>query len=109
MKAYTTPPLNAFHLGYNSMTAFDFRRYPTFSHVERSIHDDKAGWSATVYFKSGNFSAVSCRGYYITINGERFTHSDINKACALQIGEPTSWHDMRQNFPHLVSLYTPNH
>jgi hypothetical protein len=89
MKAYTTPPLNAFHLGYNSMTAFDFRRYPTFSHVERSIHDDKCGWSATVYFKSGNFSAVSCRGYDVTINGTPFTHGDINKACVLLSDEPT--------------------
>ena len=89
MKAYTTPPLNAYHLALNSMTAFDFRKFPTFSRVETNVHDDKQGWSATVYFKSGNFSAVSCRGYDVTINGTPFTHGDINKACILLANEPT--------------------
>ena len=51
MKAYTTSPLNPYSLRINSLTAFDFRRYPTFSHVEKTIHDDKAGWSVTVYFQ----------------------------------------------------------
>lgn len=89
MKTYTTPPLNPYSLRLNSLTAFDFRRYPTFSHVEKSIHDDKAGWSVTVYFKSGSFSAVSCRGYDVTINGTPFTHGDITKACVLLANEPT--------------------
>ena len=89
MKAYTTQPLNPYSLRINSLTAFDFRRYPTFSHVEKSIHDDKAGWSVTVYFKSGSFTCVSCRGYDVVINGKTFTHGDITKACVLLANEPT--------------------
>lgn len=88
MNALTTK-LNPFHLGINSMTAFDFRRYPTFSHVEKTINDDKAGWEAVVHFKSGSFACVSCRGYDVIINGKPFTHGDINEACVLLANEPT--------------------
>jgi len=109
MKAYTTPPLNPCSLRINSLTAFDFRSYPTFSHVEKTIHDDKAGWSVTVYFKSGSFSAVSCRGYDVTINGTPFTHGDINRAVVDSAGEPTSWSDLRENHKHLIPTYLPNH
>ena len=109
MKAYTTPPLNPYSLRINSLTAFDFRRYPTFSHVEKTIHDDKAGWSVTVHFKSGSFSAVSCRGYDVTINGTPFTHGDINRAVVDSAGEPTSWSDLRENHKHLIPTYLPNH
>ena len=109
MKAYTTPPLNPYSLRINSLTAFDFRRYPTFSHVEKTIHDDKAGWSVTVHFKSGSFSAVSCRGYDVTINGTPFTHGDINRAVVDSAGEPTSWSDHRENHKHLIPTYLPNH
>ena len=89
MKAYTTQPLNPYSLTINSLTAFDFRRYPTFSHVEKTIHDDKAGWSVSVHFKSGKIAQVECRGYDVTINGTPFTHGDITKACVLLSNEPT--------------------
>jgi hypothetical protein len=88
MKAYTTQ-LNPYSLTINSLTAFDFRRYPTFSHVDKTIHDDKAGWSVSVHFKSGKIAQVECRGYDVNINGTPFTHGDITKACVLLSDEPT--------------------
>lgn len=88
MKALSTQ-LNAFHLSFNSMTAFDFRRFPTFSHVERNVHADKQGWDAYVFFTSGVCVNVHCKGYYVTINGKRFEHGDINRAVVESAGEPT--------------------
>jgi len=88
MKALSTQ-LNAFHLSFNSMTAFDFRRFPTFSHVERNVHADKQGWDAYVYFNDGESVHVHCKGYLVTLNGERFNHGDINEACVLSAGQPT--------------------
>lgn len=89
MTAYTTQPLNAFHLSINSMNAFDFRRFPTFSHVDTNIHSDKQGWDAYVYFNDGESVHVHCKGYYVTINGERFVSSDINREVVLSAGQPT--------------------
>ena len=89
MKAYTTKPLNAFHLSLNSMNAFDFRRFPTFSHVDTNVHEDKQGWDAYVYFDDGESVHVACKGYHVTLNGERFNHGDINEACVLSAGQPT--------------------
>lgn len=88
MKAITTKPLNAYHLALNSMTAFDFRGYPTFSHVETNVHKDKQGWDSYVYFTDGESVHVACKGYHITLNGERFNHGDINKACSLTANQP---------------------
>ena len=89
MTAYTTQPLNAFHLSINSLDDFGFRTYPTYSHVELTIDDDKQGWDAYVFFTSGVCVNVHCKGYYVTINGKRFEHGDINRAVVESAGEPT--------------------
>lgn len=106
MKALATQ-LNPFHGAINCLDAFGFRSFPTFSHVETNVHEDKRGWDAYVYFDDGESVHVACKGYYVTLNGERFNHRSINEACALVAGQPTSWSNMRAQFPHLVSLYTP--
>lgn len=101
--------LNAFHLGINDLDDFGFRTYPTYSSTEVTIDDDKQGWNAQVFFKSGSVVNVTCKGYYVLIDGERFTHSDINRQVVEAAGEPTSWTDLRENFKHLISTYSPNH
>jgi hypothetical protein len=94
MNALSTQ-LNAFHLSFNSMTDFDFRTFPTFSHVERNVHADKQGWDAYVYFNDGESVHVACKGYHVTLNGERFNSSNINEACVLSAGQPLRWSDLR--------------
>ena len=109
MKAYTTQPLNPYSLTINSLDDFGFRTYPTYSSTQVTIDDDKQGWNAQVFFKSGSVVNVTCKGYYVLIDGERFTHSDINRQVVEAAGEPTSWTDLRENFKHLIPLYSPNH
>jgi hypothetical protein len=108
MKALTTQ-LNPYHGAINCLDDFGFRSFPTFSHVEKTIDSDKRGWDVYVFFKSGIVVNVHCKGYRVTINGKEFTAGNINREVALSAGEPTSWSNMRHQFPHLVSLYTPNH
>jgi hypothetical protein len=109
MKAYTTQPLNPYSLTINSLDDFGFRTYPTYSSTQVTIDDDKQGWNAKVSFKSGNVVNVKCKGYHVLIDGERLTYSDINRQVVESAGEPTSWTDLRENFKHLIPVYSPKH
>jgi hypothetical protein len=88
MKALATQ-LNPFHGAINSLTAFDFRNYPTFEYVSKFIHKDKRGWSARVAFKNGDAVGIFCRGFDVTINGGHFIGGNINRAVAEAVGHPT--------------------
>jgi len=93
-----TTKLNPFHLAINSLDAFGFRRFPTFSHVDKIIHADKKGWDAYVYFKNGDSVLVSCRGYNVTIDDVPFTHGDINTEIVKSVKHPTGYHNRRPYF-----------
>lgn len=71
--------LSPFSLRINSLCDWDFRYYNDFLYAQHRIHEDKAGWTVVILFKSCWPVEVYCRGYSTYINGERFEHGNITK------------------------------